>query len=311
MDSSTLGRASQRRSCMPGSRNVTYAPQRSRRCGGSAAWARLSRMDWCGRLVALCGALLLPVASGQDIQTPDRFQLFNNCKPMGLEIGNVFDDVLALGIAEENVRAAAESRLRAAQLYTANAPASLFIAVSKYKIQLKYRKPVRDLASSEIRAVWTFSNAAEVRDGTAASVMLEIAKQLDRFLVEYLRVNESVCGQAAAPERAPSVGSSKDVEPAIVHRVDDGSVTSPRVIWKTEPNYTEKARRAKIQGVVLLDFEVWEDGRAHNIKVLRSLHSDLDEKAIEAVKTWTFKPGTKDGQPVRVGAQIQVAFRLL
>ena len=55
----------------------------------------------------MCAALLLPVASGQDIQAPDRFQLFNNCKPMGLEIGNVFDDVRALGIAEENVRAAA------------------------------------------------------------------------------------------------------------------------------------------------------------------------------------------------------------
>ena len=58
--------------------------------------AKPSRIDWCGRLVAECAALLLPVASGQDIQAPDRFQLFNNCKPMGLEIGNVFDDVRAL-----------------------------------------------------------------------------------------------------------------------------------------------------------------------------------------------------------------------
>ena len=268
-------------------------------------------MDWWGRLVAVCVALLLPVASGQDTQTPDRFQLFNNCKPMGLEIDRVFDDVVVLGIAEENVRAATESRLRAAQLYIENAPASLFVAVSKDAIQLKYRKPVRDLASGEIRAVWTFSNAAEVLDGTAASVMLEIAKQLDLFLLDYLRVNESACGQAAAPEGTPSAGSRKDVEPAIVYRVDDDSVTAPRLLYKIEPGYTEKTRRAKIQGPVLLDFEVWEDGWAHSIEVLRSLHSDLDRKAIEAVKQWRFKPGTKDGKPVRVAVELQVSFRLL
>ena len=273
--------------------------------------AKPSRIDWCGRLVAVCAALLLPVASGQDIQAPDRFQLFNNCKPMGLEIGNVFDDVRALGIAEENVRAAAESRLRTAQLYAANAPASLFVAVSRYAIQLQYRKPVRDLASGEIRAVWTFSNAAEVLDGTAASVMLEISKQLDLFLVEYLRVNESACGQANTPERAPRLESNNDVEPSRSYVVNDGSVTSPQVHRKIEPSYTEKARRARIEGKVLLGIEVWEDGRAHNIRVLRSLHSDLDEKAIDAVEKWEFKPGTKDGKPVRVAAKVEVSFRLL
>ncbi len=60
----------------------------------------------------------------------------------------------------------------------------------------------------------------------------------------------------------------------------------------------------------MLAVEVWEDGMAHNIRILRSLGLGLDEKAAEAVKRWKFTPGTKDGKPVRVAAQIQVSFRL-
>ena len=60
-----------------------------------------------------------------------------------------------------------------------------------------------------------------------------------------------------------------------------------------------------------LALEVWEDGKAHNIRVLRGLGMGLDEKAIEAVEQWVFEPGRKNGQPFKVEAQIQMAFRLL
>ena len=90
-----------------------------------------------------------------------------------------------------------------------------------------------------------------------------------------------------------------------------GGVSSPRLLHKVEPEYSEEARKAKYQGQVLLSVEVWEDGVAHNIKVVRSLGLGLDEKAVEAVKQWKFSPGKKDGKPVRVAAQIQVSFRLL
>ena len=90
-----------------------------------------------------------------------------------------------------------------------------------------------------------------------------------------------------------------------------GGVSAPRLLYKEEPEYSEEARKAKYQGVVMLAVEVWEDGLAHNIRVLRSLGLGLDEKAVEAVKKWKFSPGKKDGKPVRVAAQIQVSFRLL
>jgi len=95
-----------------------------------------------------------------------------------------------------------------------------------------------------------------------------------------------------------------------VYRVG-GGVTSPSLLYKKEPEYSEEARKAKYQGTVLLYVEVDASGKATNIKVQRSLGLGLDEKAIEAVRQWKFKPGYKDGKPVTVAATIEVNFRLL
>jgi protein TonB len=62
---------------------------------------------------------------------------------------------------------------------------------------------------------------------------------------------------------------------------------------------------------VTLYVEVDPSGKAVNIRVLHSLGLGLDEKAMEAVKQWKFKPGMKDGKPVTVAASIEVNFRLL
>ena len=90
-----------------------------------------------------------------------------------------------------------------------------------------------------------------------------------------------------------------------------GGVSAPALLRKVEPEYSEEARKAKYQGTVQLAVEVWPDGRAHNIRVIRSLGLGLDEKAIEAVQQWQFAPGKKDGAPVKVMATIEVNFRLL
>ncbi len=95
-----------------------------------------------------------------------------------------------------------------------------------------------------------------------------------------------------------------------VYRVG-GGVTAPVVLTKKDPEYSEEARKAKYQGTVLLAIEVSPNGSAQNIRVVRSLGLGLDEKAIEAVKQWKFKPGYKDGKPVTVAATIEVNFRLL
>jgi TonB family protein len=83
------------------------------------------------------------------------------------------------------------------------------------------------------------------------------------------------------------------------------------VLSKVDPEYSEEARKAKYSGAVVLSIVVNTDGRAGNIKVVRSLGMGLDEKAIEAVERWRFRPGTNNGIAVRVRAQIEVNFRLL
>ena len=90
----------------------------------------------------------------------------------------------------------------------------------------------------------------------------------------------------------------------------DGDVSAPRLTYKVEPEYSEEALKAKHQGTVVLAIQVGEDGRAHNIRVIRSLGLGLDEKAIQAVQEWKFVPGKKDGIPVKVPANVEVNFRL-
>jgi TonB family protein len=90
-----------------------------------------------------------------------------------------------------------------------------------------------------------------------------------------------------------------------------GGVSAPAVIFKVDPEYSEEARKAKYSGTVMLSVVVDSEGHARNIKVVKSLGMGLDEKAVEAVEKWRFKPGMKGGQPVNVQATIEVNFRLL
>lgn len=107
------------------------------------------------------------------------------------------------------------------------------------------------------------------------------------------------------------VGSGRGgpgVGPGIYH-VGDG-VSPPRAIYTPEPEFSEEARKAKYQGVVVLNIIVGTDGRVHSPRVIRSLGMGLDEKALEGVKTWKFDPSKKDGRPVAVEMNIEVAFNL-
>jgi periplasmic protein TonB len=90
-----------------------------------------------------------------------------------------------------------------------------------------------------------------------------------------------------------------------------GSLIAPRVLYKVEPEFSDEARKAKYQGTVLLTIEVGEDGQPHKLHVLSGLGMGLDEKAIEAVSRWKFKPALRNGRPVRAAATIEVNFRLL
>ena len=88
-------------------------------------------------------------------------------------------------------------------------------------------------------------------------------------------------------------------------------VTPPQLVYKVEPEFSEDAHKAKHQGMVVLTIEVDARGSVRNVRVRQSLGLGLDEKAIEAVSQWRFRPAIVDGKPVATEATVEVNFQLL
>jgi TonB family protein len=90
-----------------------------------------------------------------------------------------------------------------------------------------------------------------------------------------------------------------------------GHISAPQVKHRVVAQYTDDARRAKYQGVCLIGLIVDAQGNPQNVHVVRALGMGLDEKAIEAIRQYKFRPAMKDGKtPVPVTITIEVNFRL-
>jgi periplasmic protein TonB len=95
-----------------------------------------------------------------------------------------------------------------------------------------------------------------------------------------------------------------------VYRVG-GGVSQPKVLVSADPEFSEEARKAKFSGNVLVYFIVDETGAPTHVRVARGVGMGLDEKAVDAVRQYKFKPGMKDGKPVKVEMAIEVNFQIL
>ena len=94
-------------------------------------------------------------------------------------------------------------------------------------------------------------------------------------------------------------------------RAGVNGVGMPSCIYCPDPQYSDEARKAKYQGVVVLMVVITLDGRATNIQVVKSPGLGLDEKAIEAVRQWKFRPAVgPSGKSVPTQVPIEVTFRL-
>ena len=87
-------------------------------------------------------------------------------------------------------------------------------------------------------------------------------------------------------------------------------VSAPIPIYKPEPSYTKEARAAKLQGTVVLWIIVGADGAVTDAKVVEPFDKGLDENAVQAVKTWKFKPAVKAGKPVMCREMVEISFKL-
>jgi TonB family protein len=94
-------------------------------------------------------------------------------------------------------------------------------------------------------------------------------------------------------------------------RAGMNGVGAPRCIYCPQPEYSRKARKAKISGTVLLDVIVSADGQIAKAVVLKGPSDDLVERALEAVRKWKMQPALgPDGNPVNCRVQVQVTFHL-
>lgn len=117
-------------------------------------------------------------------------------------------------------------------------------------------------------------------------------------------------GTGIGPGDGPGVGPGTGGNIGNGLRHVGGLVSEPRVIYMVEPEFTEEARKAKISGNVLVYLWVDEQGRPSHIRVARGMGFGLDQRALDAVAQYRFKPAMENGKPVTVEMYVDVNFNI-
>lgn len=123
-------------------------------------------------------------------------------------------------------------------------------------------------------------------------------------------VSEIHATESSGQNEIASVAASDSKDSPPPQRPGDG-VTTPSVIFKREPEYSEAARLSRLSGTVLLSLVIDQKGVPRDLKLVQGLGYGLDEQAARAVTTWRFTPATKNGRAVGIQARLEVNFRLL
>jgi protein TonB len=89
-----------------------------------------------------------------------------------------------------------------------------------------------------------------------------------------------------------------------------GDVKAPQLVNRVEPSYPEAARKARMEGVVILEAIITANGNVEDVKVLKSVNPLLDSAATRAVQQWKYRPATLNGRAVRVYLTVTVTFNL-
>jgi TonB family protein len=263
-------------------------------------------------------------------------QEMKRLSPVAVEVSTFFSQQQQPEKAEAVLKRALDAEDAAGQTLVTEIPVLMQLGVM-------YQRRSVDLASVQVRLVKAWEGLAGPESVVVANNLYNLGGTLEQT-GKFAEAEQAIQRDIAILEKtyganAPSVGlalvrlasietrlgkddlakESRDHESAIrqtystqdaVTRVG-GGVLAPRVISSREPPYSEDARKAKIQGSVMLSLNVDTNGEPADITVLLPLGYGLDEKAVEAVKAWRFQPATKGGQPVRIQTTIQVSFRLL
>ena len=102
----------------------------------------------------------------------------------------------------------------------------------------------------------------------------------------------------------------KDVKDDPVYE-PGGDVKPPKLIHYVEPEFSPSSKDAFVEGTVKISTVVNTEGNATNCRVVSGLNADEDRTALEALKHWKFRPGTRSDKPVNVRIEVQIDFHLL
>jgi periplasmic protein TonB len=115
-----------------------------------------------------------------------------------------------------------------------------------------------------------------------------------------------------AQDSSPSKDSKKETAAPQEEVYEPGpAVKSPKLIHYVEPKFSPDSKEAFVEGVVKVSTVVTTEGKVSTCKVVSGLNSEEDRTALEALKKWTFQPGTKDGKPVNVRVTVEIEFHLM
>lgn len=133
---------------------------------------------------------------------------------------------------------------------------------------------------------------------TDPAVQRKIIDEADAVRQRAIEINEARRGKSAPAHAGVQI---QPISPSAAgaFRVG-GDVTAPIVLRRVDPVIPEAARKARIAGIVILEVVIDKQGRVSDARVLKPLPFGLDAAALEAVRQWTFEPGTLAGQPVDV-----------
>ncbi len=151
-------------------------------------------------VLAVTAALAVGTTHAEEMSMEDRldgFELFNDCRPMDLVVEDLHSDADEIGLTEESLRAAVESRLRAARLYEGDRGAPyLYLRVSvvgqAHNISLQYKRWMCRSDLCGTAPTWDTGGTGTHGDD-AAFIRSGVSEYMDTFLLEYLRVNEEAC----------------------------------------------------------------------------------------------------------------------
>ena len=126
---------------------------------------------------------------------------------------------------------------------------------------------------------------------------------------------ETVAGPAAgvpggAGDRSGDPGGDGEGSGGGPPLLPGGDIRAPALLTRVEPDYPEAARKARAEGVVILEAVIGSDGAVEDIRLVRSAFPLLDDAARRAVARWRYRPATLNGRPVRVYLTVTVDFRL-